>query len=223
MLPYERSTAMTPAQTDDAADRQAIFELVTRERFARDQRRFDVMAECFHDNAWVRTTWYDGVGGQAYVDSTRELLGESNTQDYSGKHWVFPAFARVLGDRALVESPAKIFSRYDIDGVEADIHSYCRFFSRVVRQEGRWKLLSFHVLFEWDELRPVMPGQVPDLDRDLLDTMRPSYRYLGYVQTTRGVDLDHGLLGDDRWADLTAFHRGEDAWLAGAGAIDRPR
>jgi hypothetical protein len=210
------------AQTDDTTDRQAIFDLVTRERFARDQRRFDVMAQCFHENAWVRTTWYDGLGGQAYVDSTRDLLGETNTQNYSGKHWVFPAFARVAGDRALVESPAKIFSRYDIEGVEADLHSYCRFFSRVVRQDGQWRLLSFHVLFEWDELRPVIPGQIPPLDHDLLATMRPSYRFLGYMQTKRGVNLNHDLLGDDRWDALAAFHRGEDGWLDGAGAIDHP-
>lgn len=213
---------MTLAHSDDTTDRQAIFDLVTRERFCRDQRRFDLMAECFHENAWVRTTWYDGLGGQAYVDSTRELIGETNTRDFSGKHWVFPAFARIEGDRGLVESPAKIFSRYDIDGVEADLHSYCRFFSRTIREEGRWKILSFHVLFEWDELRPVMPGQIPDLDVDLLSTMRPSYRFLGYMQTKNGVKLNHDLLGDDRWDDLVAFHRGEDEWLGGAGAIDHP-
>ena len=212
-----------PERPDDTADRQAIFDLVARERFARDQRRFDVMAECFHDRAWVRTTWYDGVGGQAYVDSTRELLGVANTEEFSGKHWVFPAFARIDGDRALVESPAKIFSRYDIGGVQADVHSYCRFFSRVVRQGGTWRLLSFHVLFEWDELRPVIPGEIPDLDRDMLASIRPSYRYLGYMQTVRGVNLNQNLLGDDRWDDLVAFHRGEDEWLAGAGAIDAPR
>ncbi|MDT0158041.1 nuclear transport factor 2 family protein [Microbacterium sp. ARD32] len=215
---------MMSGASDDTADRSAIFDLVRRERFARDQRRFDVMRDCFHDNAWVRTTWYDGIGGQAYVDSTRELLGDVNAQTYSGKHWVLPALARVNGDRALVESPAKIFSRYDdIGGIPADIHSYCRFFSRVVRQHGTWRLLTFHVLFEWDELRPVVPGQVPQLDTDLLGSIRPSYRYLGYAQTLRGVDVNDRLLGDDRWADLVAFHRGEDEWLGGAGAIDQPR
>ena len=29
-------------------DREELFDLVRRERFARDQRRFDVMAACFH-------------------------------------------------------------------------------------------------------------------------------------------------------------------------------
>lgn len=211
------------ALIDDVVDRHALFDLVKRERFARDQRRFGVMAECFHENAWVRTTWYDGVGGQAYVDSTRELLGDRNDKEFSGKHWVFPAMARVDGDRALVESPAKIFLRRELGGIQVDIHAYCRFFSRAVRQEGQWKLLSFHVLFEWDELRPVRAGEIPELDEELLASIRPSYRFLGYAQTVRGVNLNPNLLGDDRWDDLVEFHAGEDAWLAGAGAIDDPR
>ena len=180
------------------------------------------MAACFHPGAWVRTTWYDGVGGSAYVEATRSLLGDSPAGPYSGKHWVFPAHARVVGDRATVESPAKIFLRDTIGGVEADIHAYCRFFSRAVRTAGEWKLLTFHVLFEWDELRPVLPGQVPSLDLELLDGLRPSYRYLGYMQTKRGVQLDHDLLGDDRWAELVAFHTRETAWLAGDSPIDDP-
>ena len=208
---------------DDRADQQELFDLVRRERFARDQRRFEVMADCFHDNAWVRTTWYDGVGGQAYVDSTRELLGDAPAGPFSGKHWVFPASADVAGDRATVESPAKIFLRQELGGIEVDLHAYCRFFSRAVRQDGRWRLLTFHVLFEFDELRPTIPGQVPELDHELLATIRPSYRFLGYAQAKRGVQLDHDLLGDDRWPELVAFHRREDAWLAGEGPIDDPR
>jgi len=214
------SDGPTPAAP---AVREELFDLVRRERFARDQRRFEEMAGCFHDAAWVRTTWYDGVGGPAYVAATRDLLGDAPAGNWSGKHWVFPASARVAGDRATVESPAKIFLREQLGGVEVDVHSYCRFFSRAVRQDGRWWLLSFHVLFEWDELRPVVPGQVPELDLALLATMRPSYRYLGYLQTQRGVQLDHGLLGDDRWPELVAFHAREDAWLAGAGALEDPR
>lgn len=214
---------MSTAVSSSPEDREALFDLVRRERFVRDQRRFDEMAACFHENAWVRTTWYDGHGGQAYVDSTRELLGDRNDKDFSGKHWVFPAHARVTGDRALVESPATIFVRRELGGVQVDITAYCRFFSRAVRRQGVWKLLSFHVLFEKDTMVPVVPGEVPELDRELLASIRPSYRFLGYAQTLKGVKVNPDLLGDDRWDDLVAFHHGEDAWLAGAGAIDQPR
>ena len=51
-------------------DREELFDLVRRERFARDQMRFDVMRACFHDNAYVRTSWYDGYGGDSYVEAS---------------------------------------------------------------------------------------------------------------------------------------------------------
>ncbi len=131
--------------------------------------------------------------------------------------------AEVNGDRANIESPAKIFGRRELGGIQVDVHTYCRFFSRAINQDGQWKLLTFHVLFEWDELRPAVAGQVPDLDQELLATMRPSYQFLGYSQAKRGVNLNLNLLGDDRWDDLVAFHKREDEWLAGDGAIDDPK
>jgi hypothetical protein len=91
-----------------------------------------------------------------------------------------------------------------------------------VRTDGGWKLLTFHVLFEWDELRPVLPGSVPVLDAALLAALRPSYRYLGYMQTKRGVKVNPDLLGDDRWPELVAFHARETTWLAGTGPLTDP-
>lgn len=200
-------------------DRENVLDLVRRERFARDQRRFDVMADCFHENAWVRTSWYDGIGGQAYVDATRKVMGDHNF----GKHWVFPAYARINGDRALVESPAKIFGRQEIGGVQVDVHTYCRFFSRAVRQSEQWKLLTFHVLWEHSEMRPVIPGEVPELDMELWNAQRRSYQVFGYANALRGFIVNPDLLGDDRWDELVEFHQHEDEWLAGKGAIDDPK
>jgi hypothetical protein len=122
-----------------------------------------------------------------------------------------------------VESPAEIFGRREIGGVMTDMHTFCRFFSRAVRQDGSWKLLTFHLLLEWSELRAAVPSQVPQIDLGILARQRPSYQWLGYAQALRGVTINPDLLGDDRWDELVAFHRHEAAWLAGAGAIDDPR
>lgn len=195
-------------------EREALFDLVRRERFARDQRLFDVMGDCFHEDAYVRTSWYDGHGGQAYVDATRHWM---ETKGASGKHWVFPAYARMVGDKATVESPAMIFNRTRIDGVEVDFHVFCRFFSRAVRQDGRWKLLTFEVLFERDIMRTVNDQDRLPIDWAVLKTMRPSYQFLAYTQQSRGVVVNHDLLGDDRPEQLQAFHAGEAAWLNSAG------
>jgi hypothetical protein len=193
-------------------DREELFDLVRRERFARDQRRFDVMRACFHDDAHVRTSWYDGRGGEAYVEATRKWMASAG----NSKHWVFPAYARIAGDRATVESPAMIFNRARLEGVEIDFHVFCRFFSRAVREDGAWKLLSFEVLFERDIMRTVNPADTLPIDWSVLETMRPSYRFLAYMQVSRGVKVNHDLLGDDRPDELAAFHAGEERWLAGA-------
>lgn len=192
-------------------DRETLFDLVRRERFARDQRRFDVMRACFHRDAYVRTSWYEGRGGDAYVEATRAWMGNTG----NSKHWVFPAFARVSGDRATVESPAMIFNRARLHGVELDFHVFCRFFSRAVREEGDWKLLSFEVLFERDVMKPVNPAEPLPVDWALLDTLRPSYKFLAYIQRARGVTVNPGLLGDDQPERLEAFHAEEENWLAG--------
>lgn len=197
----------------DMLDREELFDLVRRERFARDQRRFDVMRDCFHDDARVRTSWYDGRGGAAYVEATRKWMESAST----GKHWVFPAYARIVGNKATVESPAMIFNRAKLAGIEIDFHVFCRFFSRAVRDDGVWKLLSFEVLFERDIMRTVNPAEVLPVDWAMLDTLRPSYRFLAYMQLSRGVKVNHDLLGDDRREQLEAFYAGEEAWLTGAG------
>ena len=193
-------------------DREELFDLVRRERFARDQRRFDVMSACFHRDAYVRTSWYDGHGGEAYVEATRKWMSATG----NSKHWVFPAFAQIDGDRATVESPAMIFNRAKLEGVEVDFHVFCRFFSRAVREAGVWKLLSFEVLFERDVMKPVNPSEALPVDWAVLATMRPSYKFLTYMQHARGVKVNPDLLGDDRPDQLRAFHQGEERWLAGS-------
>lgn len=192
-------------------DREELFDLVRRERFARDQRRFGMMSACFHPDAYVRTSWYDGHGGEAYVEASRKWMGTKS----SGKHWVFPAFAQVAGDRATVESPAMIFNRAMLEDVEVDFHVFCRFFSRAVRDSGSWKLLSFEVLFERDVMKPVNPSQTLPVDWPQLAALRPSYKFLAYIQQHRGVKVSPDLLGDDRPDELVAFHAGEARWLAG--------
>jgi hypothetical protein len=201
-------------QMQNHLDREALFDLVRRERFARDQRRFDVMSQCFHQNAYVRTSWYDGTGGDAYVAATQKWMSKTG----NSKHWVFPAFAQINGDRATVESPAKIFNRAKLGGTDIDFEVFCRFFSRAVRENGDWKILSFEVLFERDIMAPVYAGDPLPIDRPLLDTMRPSYKFLSYIQHSRGINVNQNLLGDDRPDALDAFHAGENLWLAGADA-----
>ncbi len=201
---------MTDAKLQRLVDREELYDVVRRERFARDRRRFDVMRACFHENAYVSTSWYDGVGADAYVEATRSRMAKGG----GGTHWVFPAFAEFDGDRATVESPALIASRTRLEGIEVDFNVFCRFFSRAVRESDGWKLLTFRVLFERDTLRPVDPQDPLPVDRAKLATLRPSYKHIAYVQQSRGIAVNPDHLGDDRLDALEDFYAAERRWLA---------
>jgi hypothetical protein len=196
------------------ADREDIFDLVRRERFARDQRHWAVMRDCYHDDAHIRSSWFDG-GAEAYVQTTRDRAALPRSGVYgNSKHWVFPGFLQPGHDRATVESPALIFNRIVVEGVEVDTYVYCRFFSRVVRQPDKWRLMSFEVLFERDIMQLVDPKATLPVDWDRLATYRPSYRFLTYVQALRGISVNPDLYGDDRRDALEEFYAGETRWLA---------
>lgn len=202
--------AMTEAALERWVTREEIFDLVRRERFARDQRHWEVMQACFHDDAHIRTSWYDGSGAD-YVEATKARMGPRGVS----KHWVFPAFLEVEGDRALVESPASIFDRRFLEGVEVDFFVYCRFHSRVERRAGVWRLMTFEVIFERDVMTTVNPAEALPVDWALMETYRPSYKFLTYVQESRGTQVNPDLLGDDRRESLLAFHARERQWLEG--------
>jgi hypothetical protein len=207
---------MKPMPTDletrlaASVDREEIRDLVRRERFARDQQHFDVMRDCFWNEAHIRSSWFDG-NAVDYVESTRSRAGRYG----NSKHWVFPGFLQIAGDRATVESPALIFNRIAMNGTEVDTQVWCRFFSRVLRRGDTWRLMSFEVLFERDLMRPVDPTLPLPIDWNVLGTYRPSYRFLTYVQESRGTRVNPDLYGDDRPDALAAFHAGEKGWLAG--------
>lgn len=200
---------MLDARLQKLIDREELYDLVRRERMARDRRRFVEMRACFHADAYVRTSWYDGVGADAYVEATRIKMGRRD----AGTHWVFPASAQVNHDRALIESPALIAARTKLEGVEVDFQVFCRFFSRAVRESGDWKLLSFIVLFERDTLRPVDPDVALPVDRKVLADLRPSYRHIAYIQRSRGIAVNPDHLGEDRLDELDAFYAAEQNWL----------
>jgi hypothetical protein len=191
-------------------DREEIFDLVRRERFARDQRHWQAMSDAFHPDAHIRSSWFDG-NAVDYVADTSSRAGRFG----NSKHWVFPVFLNISGNRATVESPALIFNRFLLDNVEIDTRVYCRFFSRVERRDDVWRLSSFEVVFERDLMETVNPLDPLPIDWSVLSTYRPSYRFLTYVQESRGTRVNRNLYGDDRRDELQHFYDAEARWVVG--------
>jgi hypothetical protein len=189
-------------------DRTEIFDLVRFERLCRDQRDFAGMVGCYVANAPVRTTWFDGT-----VEDFAEASRQKMTSGSQAKHWIMPARLDIKDDRALVESPACIFDRLTFDGIEFDTFQYCRFVSRVIRTGAGWKLGSFEGIYQRDQMQTVDPRDPLPVDWEVIKTLRPSYKFIGFTQYKRGYKVNPELLGDDRPDLLEAFYAREQKWL----------
>ena len=196
------------ARLERLLDRTEIFDLVRYERLCRDQRDFPAMIACYEPNAPVRTTWFDGS-----IEDFAEASRKKMTSGSQAKHWIMPARLEINQDRALVESPAVIFDRLTFDGIEFDTFQYCRFVSRVIRTTRGWKLGSFEGIYQRDQMQTVDPRDPLPVDWDVIKSLRPSYRFIGYTQVKRGYTLNPDLLGDDRPDLAQAFYAREQKWL----------
>jgi len=196
------------ARLERLLDRTEIFDLVRFERLCRDQRDFPGMIACYVPKAPVRTTWFDGT-----IEDFAEASRKKMTSGSQAKHWIMPARLDFKEGRALVESPAVIFDRLRFDGIEFDTFQYCRFVSRVIRTARGWKLGSFEGIYQRDQMQTVDPRDPLPVDWDLLKTLRPSYKFIGYTQVKRGYTLNPELLGDDRPDLVQAFYAREQKWL----------
>jgi hypothetical protein len=191
-------------------DRQAIADLVRRERFHRDRRRWDELAADYTEDSRVKTTWFEGTGRE-FAAASRDMLARGR----ESIHLIWPAEIRVNGDRALSESNAQILNRSVVHDVEVDMVQYCRFFSRVARTPDGWRLASFDGIYTKDTIVPVDPSDSVPLDWERLRSLRPSYRIWAYAISLKGYEIGQDELGDDRPDLLEPFYAAAERWLAG--------
>ncbi len=190
-------------------DRTEIFYLIRFERLCRDIKDWDGLVGSYVLGSPVRTTWFDGTI-EEFAEASKAKMGAGS----GAKHWVFPAKLHEKGGRAICESPAYISDRLTIEGVEFDVKAHVRFHSRVVLTDIGWRLNSFEGIYESDSVQPVNPADTLPIDWNIVNAMRPSYRFLGFCQAYRNYDVSQELLGDDRPDLLEAFYAAERKWVA---------
>ena len=107
----------------------------------------------------------------------------------------------ISATRAVTKMKATITQRFELDGVEADAESDCRFvfFWSKNSLTGEWRANFVRHFYEKDKLIPVNPAIVPKLDVQKSAEFPVGYRYLGYCQEmTMGVKVIKDLPGHRR-------------------------
>ena len=198
----------TPLNLPDPAIERELFALVKRERLARDTGDFETLQDLYWPDSVIRVTWFEGSIAE-FVEVSRERQRGRGR----GFHVINPVWSEVEGDRALVESQGEIHIRPRLEGVECDVVSWGRFFSRLERRAERWRLRTFDSIYNKDRIDPVSPCAVLHLDTERLAAARPSYRHLTYLNRDAAYTVPDDLPGDDQPALIEAFYRQARAWL----------
>lgn len=189
-----------------------VAQLAQRERASRDDRAWDALRDCFHDDSHVRVSWFDGTGAE-FAEQSQRMVAKPGGGSI---HQVGTSVVSVNGDRALADTGCVILIRAQIHGVECDVATYCRHRSRVERLDGVWRLRTLYATYQKDTLTPTNPTDVPSLDRARLATYRPCYRYLSYYNVELGYTPNQDLPGVDRPEELQALIAADRQWLSAA-------
>lgn len=120
----------------------------------RDEGRWEELRSLFAENATISVSWYSGsIDG--FIHASRRMASIDGTRT---KHWLSQPRVTLVEDRALAETDVAIMIRSSTGPMEVDVTSHARFFDRLQRDAGCWKIHSRVAVYEKDRLDPVRPS-----------------------------------------------------------------
>ncbi|CAG8005709.1 unnamed protein product [Penicillium salamii] len=165
----------------------------------RDACEWENLKSIFHEDAYIYTSW---TGRTHYMDFIKaSQKGMDNGAFIMHRIHGLTTDIDTGATRAVTKMKATITQRFELDDIEADAESDCRFvfFWSKDPVTGEWRANFVRHFYEKDKLIPVDPCRVPKLDAEKLSTFPVGYRYLGYCQEmTMGVKVIRDLPGHRR-------------------------
>jgi len=192
----------------DLQDQLAISALMQDWALARDTGDWESLRATAHAGAQMTTTWFDG-GFDDFVESCRASWDKGSRS----QHFLGGTAAEIRGARAIAQTRMSINVRSRLDGVEVDAVCSGRFFDRVEKREGVWRISRRSVIYEKDRIDPVDPNARISLEAELLARFPEGYRHLAYLQTKNGARVNPNL-PTARGEALEKLVAEAKAWLA---------
>lgn len=192
-----------------ADDQLAIEQLMQRWGLSRDQGRWEDLAGTFHPEGTISVTWYAG-DFSGFVEASKEMAKGST----KSKHLIGTPLIEISGDKALSETNITIMGRAEKGPLTLDVTSFARFFDRLEKRNGEWKLLERTAIYEKDRLDSVQPSFLFWLSSLFLDFDQypEAYRYLAYGLVEGGYELVPGIIVD-KSAEADRLYLEGKAWL----------
>ena len=200
--------------TGAVADELALRALVQNWAVWRDAGDWDRFSTCWHDDARMMATWFQGPAA-AFIEVSKGGFEKG----VSILHFLGGTAVDIAGARAVVQTKMTISQRAAVDGVVVDVVCTGRFYDFCEKRDGRWAIVLRQPIYEKDRMDAVDPAARLALDPALLAEFPEGYRHLAYLQTRIGFAVKRDMPGL-KGAAVGALYASGAAWLAG-GPLDR--
>jgi len=156
----------------------------------RDAGDWERFATCWHADGYMMATWCQAPWQEFIAASQAGWAKGVSILHFLGGH-----SADVAGTRAIAQTKMYISQRAPVEGVMVDVVCTGRFYDFLEKRDGRWGFVLRQPIYEKDRMDPVHAGEVPKLDRALLDSFPEGYRHLAYLQSRLGFNVKKNMPG----------------------------
>jgi SnoaL-like domain len=193
----------------EAADQQAIRDLIENWAIWRDAGDWERFRTLWHPDGRMMATWFQGS-----ADEFITVSQEGFARGVRILHFLGGTSIDRTDDRAIAQTKMTISQRAPVHEVPCDVVCTGRFYDFLERDASRWVLVLRQPIYEKDRLDPVDPAARLELDRSQLERFPEGYRHLAYLQTNIGYQVKPdmpGLTGPE----VESLYRRGATWLAG--------
>ena len=140
-----------------ALDRSEIFDLIAQSIVSRDSGLWDELAECYHSQAELNSSWWSGDPSN-FIPAAKAKLEAARAAGGEQKHMTSNYWIEINGDVAVAECDLILYMRSHVRGVELDLNTFSRRLHLLQREGGNWKIVRRFAIYEKDQISAASPN-----------------------------------------------------------------
>jgi hypothetical protein len=155
------------ARLQAAADRIEIIQVSTLAMICRDTADWGRLPQCFHPDARLTVSWFDGTARE-FAEQSKNMVAGHEPGD-TQRHMMSNPHVTLNGRRAINEFYLVLHQGRTLDGYEFDFQTWSVTLDLCEKRDGEWRISRRMMIYEKGRMDPRTPGSVPQSYYDGLD------------------------------------------------------
>lgn len=148
-------------------DKFQIIENSTYHLICRDSGNWQGLGDCYHPDAHITTSWFDGTVRE-FVAQSKAMMEGHHSGD-TQRHVMSNPHVTINGNRAACEFYVILHQGRTLDGYEFDLQTWSVTIDLYEKRNGKWGIIRRSNIYEKERMDPHVPGSVPQSYYDSLD------------------------------------------------------